>query len=1060
MLNRLRIFALLVCLLTSLSLFAQRTWTGTVNANWSQPGNWFPAGTPQPSDALSFQNGAANRDMINDLPPGTAVGSMEFSTDPYTLTGNLLTLNGGVTRCTCDVDLKLGASVSFDRVQTNGALDINGQTLTTFSSTFDGPVNGTGTIISTAMIESSSNLNGIGNFSGTIHGVPSGGGVTLAGSCALPDATLALEFVVQHGNTASIGDLTITPSALGYVSAGQGGNAGAPPGGVLHTKSLTLSPAAFSGGFGGGLAVFMYPTTSSQIDVTGTVTLNGATLGIVVDGAVPIGQSFTIIKNDGIDPVNGTFAGLSEGAVIGSKFTISYHGGDGNDVVVTRAALSVKTWTGGVNGNWSNASNWSPAAPPVPGELLIFQEGAPNRNTINDLPPGTSVGAMTFNDAYTVSGNLLTLMGDVNGLSSTADLKLGAPVAFSGISNGAIDINGQTLTIQQSTFNGAVNGTGTIISTAMFGGSSSLNGGGNFSGTIQGRPSGGGLSLGASCALPAATVAIESVLQGGNTATLGDLTITPSSSGYVSPGPGGNAGAPPGGVLHTRSLTLSPAVSNGPGGGFVVFVYPTTSSQIDVTGTVTLNGASLGIVVEGGVPTIGQSFTIIKNDGTDPVSGTFAGSPEGAIVGSSHLRISYVGGDGNDVVLTALYDTTTAISQDTSATQFGEPMTLTATVSAQSGTPVGSVSFTADGASIGTAPVQNGVAVLSITTLHPGTHTFVATFSGSGVFAASVSGSIAHNVARGQTNTNIAANQTNTTYGQTARFTVTVSAHAPAAGQPSGSVVIFADSVSLGTATIVNGTAIFETSALYAGVKSMTATYAGDPNFAVSTSSAIQQNVRKAQTEVDTRTRTVFVGESPLITVFVNVTPGSSLAPTGSVTLSEGGAVVGVHALAGGAAIFSLSPLAAGDHTFVVNYSGDIDFEASSATILQSVLAPSLSIHGTRVIEGNQGMITLSLSVSLSAPVSQPVRVSFSTVAGSAIEVEDYERASGVIEFAPGELTRSIELHIVGDTFPESDESFSVLLSNPINATIDAASAVIVIANDDQVPPRHRPSRH
>jgi hypothetical protein len=192
----------------------------------------------------------------------------------------------------------------------------------------------------------------------------------------------------------------------------------------------------------------------------------------------------------------------------------------------------------------------------------------------------------------------------------------------------------------------------------------------------------------------------------------------------------------------------------------------------------------------------------------------------------------------------------------------------------------------------------------------------------------------------------------------------------------------------------------------------------------------------------------------------VNVTPSSSLAPTGSVTLSEGGAIVGAQALVGGVARFSLSPLSVGDHTFVVNYSGDIDFEASSATIVQSVLAPSLSIHGTRVIEGNQGVTTLSLVVSLSAPVSQPVRVSFSTVAGSAIEVEDYERASGVIEFAPGELTRSVELHIVADTFPESDESFSVLLANPINATIEQPSAVIVIANDDQVPPRHRPSRH
>jgi hypothetical protein len=55
--------------------------------------------------------------------------------------------------------------------------------------------------------------------------------------------------------------------------------------------------------------------------------------------------------------------------------------------------------------------------------------------------------------------------------------------------------------------------------------------------------------------------------------------------------------------------------------------------------------------------TVGESFIIVENDGTDPIVGTFAGLPEGAALmwpGSPGLvaRISYVGGTGNDVVLT------------------------------------------------------------------------------------------------------------------------------------------------------------------------------------------------------------------------------------------------------------------------------------------------------------------------------------------------------------------------------------------------------------------------
>jgi hypothetical protein len=52
----------------------------------------------------------------------------------------------------------------------------------------------------------------------------------------------------------------------------------------------------------------------------------------------PAGTTFTIIDNDGTDPVVGTFQGLAEGAFItqnGLNLKLSYHGGDGNDVTLT-----------------------------------------------------------------------------------------------------------------------------------------------------------------------------------------------------------------------------------------------------------------------------------------------------------------------------------------------------------------------------------------------------------------------------------------------------------------------------------------------------------------------------------------------------------------------------------------------------------------------------------------------------------------------------------------------------------------------------------------------------
>ena len=76
--------------------------------------------------------------------------------------------------------------------------------------------------------------------------------------------------------------------------------------------------------------------------------------------------------------------------------------------------------------------------------------------------------------------------------------------------------------------------------------------------------------------------------------------------------------------------------------------------QVSVTGTVSLSG---GILLEGNDGVFpGANYRIIDNDGSDPVVGTFVGLPEGAVFeeGGTTFQITYEGGTGNDVVLTAL----------------------------------------------------------------------------------------------------------------------------------------------------------------------------------------------------------------------------------------------------------------------------------------------------------------------------------------------------------------------------------------------------------------------
>jgi fibronectin-binding autotransporter adhesin len=75
---------------------------------------------------------------------------------------------------------------------------------------------------------------------------------------------------------------------------------------------------------------------NDQLNATGTVNLNGATLNVNPTAAVGIGNSFTIIQAS--TALEGTFAGLSQGATItvgGDVFTISY---GSKAVVLTRTA--------------------------------------------------------------------------------------------------------------------------------------------------------------------------------------------------------------------------------------------------------------------------------------------------------------------------------------------------------------------------------------------------------------------------------------------------------------------------------------------------------------------------------------------------------------------------------------------------------------------------------------------------------------------------------------------------------------------------------------------------
>jgi len=115
---------------------------------------------------------------------------------------------------------------------------------------------------------------------------------------------------------------------------------------------------------------------------------------------------------------------------------------------------------------------------------------------------------------------------------------------------------------------------------------------------------------------------------------------------------------------------------------------------------------------------------------------------------------------------------------------------------------------------------------------------------------------------------------------------------------------------------------------------------------------------------------------------------------------------------------------------------------------------PAVSIQGTGLREGDSGTTTASFVVSLSAPVSEIVRVDFSTRDDTAQAGSDYTPTVGTLVFAAGETRKQISVPVIGDTLYETDEAFSVDLVMPTNAVAGSTGsrAIATIQNDDLQP--------
>ena len=230
-----------------------------------------------------------------------------------TTRANAIDFTGGTNKLT----LESGSTIT-GNIANAGTLELSSAITMTMANV----ITGTGSLEKTGA--GTLTLSGANTYTGTT--MISAGTLTVTGSLAAASTV----------TVASGGTLGGTGTVAGTVTVQSGGTiaAGASPG-TLKTGDLILTA--------GGTASFELDGTTAgtqhdQIDVTGTVDLGGATLSLDLGYTPTNGDTYLIIENDGAEAVTGTFTGLAEGATLTSgsqQFTISYTGGDGNDVLLT-----------------------------------------------------------------------------------------------------------------------------------------------------------------------------------------------------------------------------------------------------------------------------------------------------------------------------------------------------------------------------------------------------------------------------------------------------------------------------------------------------------------------------------------------------------------------------------------------------------------------------------------------------------------------------------------------------------------------------------------------------
>jgi hypothetical protein len=420
------------------------------------------------------------------------------------------------------------------------------------------------------------------------------------------------------------------------------------------------------------------------------------------------------------------------------------------------------------------------------------------------------------------------------------------------------------------------------------------------------------------------------------------------------------------GFLDAITSSVLVFLNNGNGTFQSGISYPVKNDPASVAVGDISGGGKLDLVVASGYPT-DSAVSVLQGKGNGQFGNAVAYKPGGKV--SQSVAVYDVNGDGLLDVLVANgqqlsggnldgavgvllhlegpVPTTTTITSSPNPSYYGQTEVFTATVTASTGPPPDGELVTfrlAHGSELGTGNLTGGVAVFS-DSLHQfqgGRFPQVeAVYGGDLKFQQSQSQPLTQTVEPDPTTTVVSSSVNPSSFAQSITFTAAVTPQFPAEGIK-GSVLFYDGSELLKTLPLG---APYTTSALPEGSNIITAEFSPDPGctpdcepfFATSTSGPLTQIVNPSLT---TTTLTSLPnpsksGRAVTLTAKVSAQFGKAQGP---VAFVFGSTLLGtVNLNSGSKAKLVVSTLPVGADTITANYSGSVDFVASSGSVVQTV---------------------------------------------------------------------------------------------------------------------------